>query len=187
LRTRLAVWGFAGAFALQAALLAWLIADRALLLSRGAEVRLAVVPVDPRDFFRGDYVVLSYEISQLRADSLAGDDDFSAGDAIYVSMHPKGDGWEALSIHHAHPGGGTVMRGRVAWESATPGPAPTTSVYQVNYGLEEFFIPEGRGVELEELRNDQRLQVDVSLSENGRAALKRLLVDGEVRYEESLW
>src|SRR3712207_8325878 len=48
------------AFLIQAGLLAAMVVDRALLLSRGTEIRLPVVPVDPRDFLRGDYVILSY-------------------------------------------------------------------------------------------------------------------------------
>ena len=34
--------------------------QRAAILRDGKEVRLEVVPVDPRDLFRGDYVVLGY-------------------------------------------------------------------------------------------------------------------------------
>ena len=41
-------------------------------------------------------------------------------------------------------------------------------------------MPEGTGRELEKLRNDQKVSVDVAVAERGRAALKRLLVDGEV-------
>ena len=37
-------------------------------------IRLAVIPVDPRDFFRGDYVILSYGISRLDAGALEGID-----------------------------------------------------------------------------------------------------------------
>ena len=42
------------AFLLQAGLLAWMLADRVMLLKNGREIRLQVVPVDPRDLFRGD-------------------------------------------------------------------------------------------------------------------------------------
>ena len=74
------------AFLVQAGLVGWLVADRALLLKNGHEVRLAVVPVDPRDLLRGDYIVLSYGISRLDNDKLAGDDAFAVGDPIYVTL-----------------------------------------------------------------------------------------------------
>ncbi|MBA2400538.1 MAG: GDYXXLXY domain-containing protein, partial [Bradyrhizobium sp.] len=39
--------------------------QRAAILRDGKEVRLEVVPVDPRDLFRGDYVVLGYRIGTV--------------------------------------------------------------------------------------------------------------------------
>ena len=35
-----------------------------MTLTTGETILLRVVPVDPRDLFRGDYVILSYEISR---------------------------------------------------------------------------------------------------------------------------
>src|SRR5690606_35209140 len=70
--TRFFRLGLLGAFLLQTALVAWLIVDRALLIKNGREVRLAVVPVDPRDLLRGDYVILSYPISRLQTDEVEG-------------------------------------------------------------------------------------------------------------------
>jgi uncharacterized membrane-anchored protein len=64
--------GVVAAFLIQAGLLGAMLIDRAMLLSRGAEIRLPVVPVDPRDFLRGDYVILSYPISQIRSDRIGG-------------------------------------------------------------------------------------------------------------------
>ncbi len=175
------------AFLLQAGLIGWLIADRALLLKSGHEVRLAVVPVDPRDLLRGDYIALSYDISRLDNGQLDGDDTFADGDAIYVTLTQSGDGWKATTITHAPPTGGTWIRGAVS-NVRTGGQdcKDTCATYEVEYDIERFFVPEGTGRELEKLRNDQHLAVDVALGADGRAALKRLLVDGTPRYEEPL-
>ena len=43
------------------------------------------------------------------------------------------------------------------------------------------------GAAFETLRNDQRVSVDAAVGNDGRAALKRLLVDGEPRYQEGLY
>lgn len=187
--TRLFRWGLLAAFLLQTALLAWLIADRALLLSRGKEIRLEVVPVDPRDLFRGDYVTLAYPISRLRTDQIEGDDDFYFQEPIYVSLREAGDGWEATSIHRDPPAEGVFLKGTVEDSYAREDCKAATSCREVrvSYNLERFFIPEGEGGALETLRNDQRVSVDVAVADNGRAALKRLLVDGEMRYEERLY
>jgi len=182
-------WGLLAAFLLQSALLAWMIVDRALLLANGREVRLQVEPVDPRDLFRGDYVILSYPMSQLATDEIAGDDDFHFREPIYVSLREAADGWEATAISQAPPADGVFLKGTV--EDFYSGEdckvsAPCQQV-RINYNLERFFVPEGEGRELEKLRNDQRISVDIAVADNGRAALKRLLVDGEVRYQERLY
>ena len=101
----------------------------------------------------------------------------------------KGDGatWKATAIAHAPPADGTWIAGAVT--DVRTGGQDCTEVcktYGVDYDIEKFFVPEGTGRELETLRNDQHLAVDIALASNGRAALKRLLVDGTPRYEEPL-
>ena len=175
------------AFLLQAGLAGWLIAERALLLKNGHEVRLAVVPVDPRDLLRGDYILLSYDISRLDNAQLDGDDAFAAGDAIYVALAQAGEGWKATTITHAPPTGGTWIKGAVMnVRTGSQDCKDTCKTYEVEYNIEKFFVPEGTGRALEAPRNGDHLAVDVALGADGRAALKRLLVDGTPRYEEPL-
>ena len=187
-------WGLVGAFVLQIAVLGWIVANRALLLSGGREVRLAVVPVDPRDLFLGDYVVLSYDFSRLHSGRVGGDDEFRFQDAVYVSLAENQGSWEATAIGHEPPADGTYLRGVVVGISdvaTEPGdecpPIVGCYGYDIDYNLERFYVPEGTGRELETLRSDQRVSVDVALAGDGRAALKRLLVDGEVRFEEGVY
>ena len=66
----------------------------------------------------------------------------------------------------------------------TPGCTEPCDVYEVDYGLDKFFVPEGTGREIEQLRNDQKVSVDVAVDNDGRSALKRLLVDNRVLYRE---
>ena len=179
---RRSLWGLAAAFALQVALLGGMVGDRALLLARGKEIRLKVVPIDPRDLFRGDYVTLSFPLSRVEAAKLDGDDEFALGDPIFVSLRSTAGGWQPVALNRVRPDGEIVLRGKVQEEHGDCEPA--CRVYLVDYGLERFFVPEGQGRALELLRNDQRVEVDVAVASSGRAALKRLLVDGEVRYAE---
>ena len=51
----------------QTGAIAALIVNRAMLLTQGREIVLSVMPVDPRDLLRGDYVRLGYTISQVPA------------------------------------------------------------------------------------------------------------------------
>jgi uncharacterized membrane-anchored protein len=172
------------AFLVQVGLVGWLVADRAMLLASGREVRLAVVPIDPRDLLRGDYVVLGYEITRLESSKLAGDTDFAEGDPVYVTLAREGDVWSATAIAREPPKDGTWIRGTISNVSRASGCSGDCTIYRADYNIEKFFVPEGTGHELEQLRNDQRITVDVALGDDGRAALKRLLVDGEPRYEE---
>jgi uncharacterized membrane-anchored protein len=184
-------FGVVIAFLLQIGLLGWIIVDRAMLLRSGQEIRLAVVPVDPRDLFRGDFVTLRYAISTLRSDALAGDDTFTWQQPIHVALAQDASGdWTASAITHQPPASGLYLAGTITSitdrDSGCAGTL-TCQEYTVAYGLEKFFVPEGTGRELETLRNDQKVAVDVAVAPNGRAALKRLLVDGTPRYEARLY
>lgn len=186
--SRLKLLGFVGAFLLQTALLGWIVGDRALLLANGTEIRLTVVPVDPRDLLRGDYVVLTYDASRLQEAGLAGDKGFAVGDTIYVEMAREGETWTPAALRRSPTGDAVAIRGKITDSRAGEGDCATPCmVYSVDYGIDRFYVPEGEGKELEQLRRDQRLSVDIAVAANGRAALKRLLVDGTVRYAESMF
>jgi len=56
-----------GAIILQLIVLVGMIAMRLTPLLTGQTILLRVVPVDPRDIFRGDYVTLAYECCRIPA------------------------------------------------------------------------------------------------------------------------
>src|SRR3954470_7519080 len=63
------------------------VVQRAAILRSGQEARLEVVPVDPRDLFRGDYVVLDYRIGTVdmpKDVSTA----FTRGQQVFVTLRP---------------------------------------------------------------------------------------------------
>ena len=57
----------------------------------------------------------------------------------------------------------------------------------LDYGLESFFVPQGEGREIEKARNDGKLAVVAAVARGGRAAIKRLLIDGTQVYDEPLF
>ena len=69
------------------ALILAMIYPRAEILRNGQEVRLEIVPVDPRDLFRGDYVVLGYRIGtvDLPKDTTSS---FTRGQKVFVTLRP---------------------------------------------------------------------------------------------------
>lgn len=184
----------------QSAFLGMMIWDRVSLLRSDNVVTLKTAPIDPRDLFRGDYVILSYDVSRLSLGHLGGDTAFESGNLIYVELAPGETTWNAVSVWkewREPASGNSILRGRVSWvlEGApvteAPGeterPCPECRIATVAYGIESYFVPEGEGRELEDSRNAGALTVDVALGSDGEGAIKSLRLDGEPVYEEPLF
>ncbi|HEV2560200.1 MAG TPA: GDYXXLXY domain-containing protein [Microvirga sp.] len=188
MKRSVATLGFLAAFLVQSGLLFALAADRTLIAWRGEVIRLTVVPVDPRDLFRGDYVTLAYDISRLSTADLARVDAVSEGETVYVTLEQEGSTWKASGVHGAKPSAGLFLRGQVTdrHDERTACETPCGTL-RVAYGIERFFVPEGEGRAVEAMRNDRRVEVDVAVARDGRAVLKRLLTDGAVRFDDTLW
>ena len=181
---------FAAAGLIQVALIAVMVVDRVRILREGAEVTLQTRPVDPRDFLRGDYVVLSYDISSVPAGALK--DTPSSGRSIYIKLAPKADGFfEAVSAHTepiAVGSGQVLIHGRVT--SGNTCGAQSRNFCErlsINYGIERYFVPEGEGREIESARNERKVAIVAAVTASGRAAIKRLLIDGKPVYDEPMF
>ena len=167
----------------QIAVLSWMVWDRVHLLSSGREIVLEVVPVDPRSLFRGDYVILNYDISRVQIPLKR----LHRGSVVYATVQKTNDGkWKLLAAGTERPEklgpDHVVLKGRVRHAS------PRRSGFAaVNYGIESFFVPEGKGRKLEKLRGKKKLAALIAVDESGNAALKGLIVDGERVYEEPLF
>jgi uncharacterized membrane-anchored protein len=178
---------FGAAILVQCALLILMVADRVQILREGREITLQTRPVDPRDLLRGDYVTLGYDISQLPAGALAGQPSAERNPIVFVKLKPDADGlYQAVSVHAA-PVAVTapevLIRGRVSYSCGSNGRMFCDKL-TIRYGLESYFVPEGEGKTLEQARNEQKLRVVAAVLPSGRAAIKRLLLDGEPVYEE---
>lgn len=180
---------FGAAALIQIALLGFMVVDRAQILREGTEVKLQTRPIDPRDLLRGDYVVLGYDISNVPSGALFKQPSGSRNPIVYVKLAPKPDGlYEAVSVHTApvpvtRPE--VLIRGRVLYgASCEPDGQSFCDKLQVRYNLEKYFVPEGEGKKLEDARNQRKLTVVAAVLPSGRAAIKRLLLDGQPVYEE---
>lgn len=184
---KIALFGMAGV--LQLALLAVMVSDRVRILRDGVEVTLQTRPVDPRDMLRGDYVRLDYDISQLPAGALQDQPSGGRSPTVYVKLAPKAEGpYQAVSVHtKAVPvqAPEVLIRGRILYGASC---GKKSSVFcpnlRVGYNLERYFVPEGEGRELERNRDKSKLTVVAAVLPSGRAAIKRLMIDGKPIYEE---
>jgi uncharacterized membrane-anchored protein len=185
-------WLFAVAGLIQVALIALMVGDRVRILRTGTEVTLKTRAVDPHDFLRGDYVALNYDISSVLTGELKDTPVSGLGMFLYVKLAPGADGFhQAVSVHReiiALAAGEALIRGRVTSRSNC---GDTRQVFcssvQLDYGLESFFVPQGEGKDIEKARNDGKLAVVAAVAPGGRAAIKRLLLDGKPIYDEPLF
>ncbi|MCM2472208.1 GDYXXLXY domain-containing protein [Rhizobium sp. CG5] len=173
--------------ALQTAVLGYQIETRARILRSGTEILLKTVPVDPRDLLRGEYVVLSYDISRIPAARIVGDKP-DAGEwvTLWVRVAPQPDGfWTVSEASFAAlpqaPGTVLLKTAPFYFEGLSDGGSEEIFVH---YGIERFYVPEGDGKPLEEARNDGVVSIAVRVGSSGSAQIRQLLVDGQTVYEE---
>jgi uncharacterized membrane-anchored protein len=236
---------FAAIVFLQILLLTGMIGYRQHWVDTGKKVLLRTVPVDPRDIFRGDYVNLSYEISNLDLDALSAYKKFEPNTAVFVGLDAGPDGvYKAVSVATAPPLGRKFIQGRARYEQMIsqwevsvrdeageprvlrprwfggfnsgehvlfcmdkrgnvlqqlkempkyvpkcPFGSPLwatveavkemkTRQLNVEYGIESYFVEEGKGRAIETARNGGEVKVQVSLRGDGKGIITGLFVDG---------
>jgi uncharacterized membrane-anchored protein len=190
--------GIAVAALFQTALLGQMVWAQITLLSSPTEAVLKTTPVDPRDIFRGDYVILDYEISALHSDRIDVAEGLKAGDNAFVVLATAGRFAQPVKILAAAPDAlaerQAVIRGRINYfdrgnraVTDTGGACDDCSNLSIAYPIDSYFVPEGTGTELEEYRDTRALGVIVALNEDGDAAIKGLMIEGEKIYDEPLF
>ncbi len=140
-------------------------------LASGTVVLLETRPVDPRDLLRGDYITLSYKISDvpLSAFSPPQTNSLPPGALVYVAVEPRGAFYETANASSAPitpAPGQVVLRGRVqaSWSAAS---------VHVEYGLERYYVREGTG------SPRGKITVQAAIPASGRAQIKAVLLDGK--------
>lgn len=149
------------------------ITTKEFTLRTGKEVLLKTVPVDPRDLFRGDYVILRYEISRLDLNNIAADyTDFKIGDRVYLALNKEDGCGVASRIFRNTPRTEKLFLKGIVKNVRDKN-------LTIEYGIESYFVPEGKGKEIERLRAGKKLEVRVSVDKFGNLVIKSLLIDGK--------
>ena len=131
-------------------------------------VKLKGLPVDPRDFLRGDYMTLNYEIS--RHATPAG---WQQGRAeVYVVLKPQGAVQVIDEVLLDEPSSNDPRRWVVA-QAYGDRFGDGKSMLRFDYGIERFFVPEGRGAP-----RFKTLEVEASISPTHRLYIKHIILDG---------
>ena len=171
----------------QTGALGMMVADRLLLLRTGREITLPIIPVDPRDFFRGEYVRLGYDVGRVPPALVDGPSP-RANSAFYVVLERKDDAWRPVKVTRALPKESGPDRIVLKARSDARWAVRDRDTPQfVRYGIESYFVPEGEGKRLEDLARDKRMAALIAVDRRGNAAIKGLIIDGKLQYEEPLF
>ena len=157
---------------LQFLVLAYMAGHREYIVRKGETVYLRTAPVDPRDIFRGDFVRLNYEISIVRAPQLELEESSKKrGRRVYATLTQMANELYGLDrLTDVEPENGLFIRGRIANDY------PSSRV-DVRYGIEQLFVEQGKGLDMEERRGTRGtfqmpMEVSVALSTTGIAVIK---------------
>lgn len=152
------------AIVFQFVVLGWMIAANMGPLMGGNTLLVRVVPVDPRDLFRGEYVILGYDFSRLPAGV---DAVIKPGVTVYVTLVLEQDGqhWRSSGFQGERPKEGIFLRGTVG------------KYGRVDYGIESFFVQEGKGKAYEDAVRYRKLSAEIAVDDHGGAKLKRLVIE----------
>jgi uncharacterized membrane-anchored protein len=160
--------------AAQLVILVAMIALRAIPLVTGQTVLVRVVPVDPRDLFRGDYVILSYDFSRTPREGIEGlslDERGKRskleGRTVYVPLVPDSNKthWRAEKVTLVKPATGPFLKGLMQRHGS------------IQFGIESYFVQEGTGRVYEQAIRDRKLSAELAVSSSGQAALKALRIE----------
>ena len=161
------------------AVAAAVIASKQHTLRTGARALLETEPVDPRDFLRGDYVILGYKIGSLDINKLITEKpEYKEGETVYVKLLPDEDKfWKAAVISSAkdlYGPGDIFIKGRVR--------SFYSNKLSVDYGIESYFVPEGKGGVIEKnMRRDSAnvVSVEACIDRSGGAVINRIFINGK--------
>jgi uncharacterized membrane-anchored protein len=136
-------------------------------LAFGREIRLRAQPVDPLDIFRGNYVVLRYDISNVAVGFRV-----RRGETVCVRLREQNDVWSGNFGLPESDGGDSAICGRARTD------ADAGDHVSVEYGIETYYANADRAREIEGSISRGTLYAVIDLDDDGSARIKRLEVDG---------
>ena len=167
-------------------ILSGMMAGHAWPLWTGRVVTMKVIPADPRDLFRGEYVHLTTVANELyRPGAAAQGTSWSyarpldgvfersrPGSIVYVQLSAVHSGdYVPVSVSLEAQPGALNLRGRVRY--------PAAGALSVDYGVDAFYMQEGKGRKVEEaIRQRRNVQIQIAIASSGQARIKTLLIDG---------
>ena len=176
------------------------VAIQEIRFSESKIITLQTQPIDPRDIFRGDYVILDYEISHLTENTTKrnGSDKTTCcyyefwdetDKDVYVFLKPAGDIWQAFGISSSYDGDNlfTNTDSNIPEFIRVKGKLTTVDnieridgeenfrELEITYGIENYFVQVDTGKMIETADD---VKVNVKVNKHGDSQIESLLVDG---------
>lgn len=171
------------AIVLQVVIILTIILFKLSILAGGTHILLQIEPIDPRNPLRGDYLAFQYAISNINS-SLFDDPQIKNGDFVYVALRQTGKYWVAQRVYKYRPRVDEVfIKGKVLHGTVRPQDDVFSfdrfggSRVQIVYGIEEYFIPEGKGRSFSFAGKEA--SAGVVVDEDGNPVLKQIYIDGK--------
>lgn len=144
-----------------------MIGVRYYTLSAGAPVLLKAAPADPWDMFRGEYVMLEYDITWIRGKDP--DLDSYRQQDVYVVLEKGEKYWDAAGIYVDKPdltSDQIFVKGKVNYFD------DFKEQYHVSYGIESYYVEEGTGMGLQQAKT---FDVQVRIDRFGNAVIEKII------------
>lgn len=160
--------------------LSWMALSREYVLQTGELVKIQTAPIDPRDLFRGDFVRLTYAMSEVSSGMLEDalkDKELKKGDVLYARLETSASGIASLTSIHESPSedGSHYLKARV--QNNVMKPKNNNQVLRLKYGIEQYFVEQDKGIEIEKKRGGRNevqvpMIMHIALSGSGTAIIK---------------
>lgn len=146
----------------------------------GEEILLQTRPYDPRDLFRGDHVVLNYEIDEVDIEKFP--EELKEENAyekyrnkkIYAVLKKEEQFYNIDYMTYEKPRDNIYLTGRLSYFHPFQSSDLKIQNIQVDYNLDKYFVPENTGTDLEEMSRQGKLAAKIRVR-NGYAILVEVL------------
>lgn len=124
----------------QIAVPAQMIFGREVILKSGTPYKFKTEPVDPSDPFKGKYIILDYEVDNVKIDN----EDWSRNQEVYITIANDSLGFaKAISASREKPESGNFVKAKVNWRTVRD------STLHFSLPFNEFYMEETKAYNAE--------------------------------------
>ncbi|MFT7615723.1 MAG: putative membrane-anchored protein [Candidatus Woesearchaeota archaeon] len=141
-----------------------------LVVNTGEQLQLQIVqPIDPVDKFRGNYVDMRYDASQIAIDLFSYEP--NPGETVYLTFHDTVLD-KVKTVSRTKPESKLCMRGEIRWVS-------DETVF-VRYNIDSYFVEEESALFIEKSMGTSNLTMAVRVDTFCNPTIEHLYINGSI-------